>query len=356
MRNNPRLLFKLWLALAAFGAVAAVAGLFLPRGHGSTMLQRLPLWGGLLMLGVGGGMAVLTWLKLRVVENLQSGENLLGQWRVGPGDLARFRDADHKRGVLTPTLRNWLNFPDHVPAAGLPIRISLQGMLIGDELHGIGTDNGAPQIGMLCAAELIEGNPAMLELTHGKMALDKSRHDPLFDLQDRRPSWVMRVPVPSEARPAAARAVAALEAAIWTINRDWNRLTYAPHFQIADRDAAARKAAFAGVPATPPPAPIPEPAAGDRSPEAQAFRAIASVFGVDAAKAPHQDSPATRKAQAQFFGGLAGLGLVFGGGSLARHGDGNFQAAMMVIGAVIFFVALGFTLRGGYHYLVKRGN
>lgn len=354
MRNNPRLLFRLWLALAILGAAVAMVGLFLPRGHGSTILQRLPLFGGGLMLLGGGTMALLTWFKLSVAEKLQSGENLLGQWRIGPGDLARFREADRKRGVLAPTLANWLSFPDEVPAAGLPIRINLQGMLIGDTLHGIGTDNGAPTIGMLCAVALIDGNPAMLELTHGKTAIvDDHRYDPLFDMNDRRPFWVMRIPVPAEARGQAEQAVAALDAAIWRVNRDWARLSYAEHFHIADRDAAAQKAALVGKAAPPPMPTIPMPAEADRSPEAEAFRSIATVFGLDAAKRPSKESPAYRRAQAQFFGGLAGLGLLFGGGSYAWRGDHNFQAAVMIIGAVLFVVALGFTIRGGYHYLIK---
>jgi len=357
MHNNPRLLFKLYMALAVIGALAAVIGLFtMPRASSpnTTLLQRLPLFGGLILLCVGGVMASLTWFKLNVREKLERGENLLGQWRVGQGDLARFREADAARAALTPTLRNWLSFPEHVPATGLPVAISLEGMLIGDVLHGIGTNNGAPQIGMLCEAELIEGNPAMLELTHGKTAMDDYRYDPIFDMNDRRPLWVMRVPVPAEARGQAERAVAALDGAIWTINRDWARRSYATHFHIADRDAAGRASALAGAPRPPEPARVPEPAAEDRSPEARAFRAIADVFGMDAAKAPTNDAPAHRKAQAQFFGGVMGLGILFGGGPMFRY-HRNFEAAVMIVWGVLFLVAMWFTLRGGYHYLVKKG-
>ncbi len=358
MGNNPRLQFSLSLALAAAGGliwIVAVIALPGPTDPQATLVEKLVFGAGIVALAAGLMLAVPSGLKLHAQRKLERGETVLAQWRIGPGDLARFRDADAARAALYPSLRNWLAFPTDVPAAGLPIRIGRAGMLIGGEMHGLGTSSGTPTIGSLCEAALIEGQPAMLELTLGKTALSDPFASSSTDPALRRPFWVMRVPVPAGARADAEQVVSALDAAILRIDRDWARLTYAAHFQIADRDAAGRGTALAGAASPPPPAPAPIPAEADRSPEAEAFHAIATVFGIDAARAPTKDTPAYRKAQAQFFGGLAGLGLVFGGGAAMRY-DRNLEAAMMIIGGALFVVALGFTLRGGYHYLIKRGE
>ena len=352
MRNNPRLLFTLSLLLAAAGGITWLAAATLLT---DPLALTAPLWGklvygaGFFGFALGLIFAVRPGLQLLTLRRLERGETVLAEWRVGPGDLARFRAADAARAALYPSLRNWLEFPDQVPAAGLPVRIGTTGMLIGGEFHGLGTSDGAPTIGMLCEATLVDGQPAMLELTLGKGPLSDPTRTRMFDLEANRPFWVMRVPVPAEARAAAERVMARLDADIWRINRDWARLTYAAHFAIADRGVAGRDAALATMPATP------EPAPDDRSPEAQAFAAIANVFGMDAAKAPTNDSPAYRKAQAQFCGGVGGLAMLFGANTVVRF-NSDFDQAMAVVWAVLFFIAAWFTLRGGYGYLIRRGN
>lgn len=352
MRNNPRLMFTLSLLLAAAGAAIWIgASLLLPSLYDPTapFTVKLVYCVGF-VAGVAGLMcAVRPGMKLLALRKLERGDNMLAEWRVGPGDLVRFRAADAARAALYPSLRNWLELPDHLPAAGLPVRMGKTGMLIGGELHGIGLGSLTPTIGMLCEASLIDGEPAMLELTLGKGPLSDPTENRAFNLELRRPFWVMRVPVPAEARAAAERVVAQLDADIWTINRDWARLTYAAHFAAADRAVAGADIAQAPV------LPTPEPRADDNSPEAQAFRAIATVFGLETAKAPTSDTPAYRKAQAQFFGGIGGLALLFGAHTIVRF-NSDLDKAMSIVWAVLFFVAAYFTLRGGYGYLIRRGN
>jgi hypothetical protein len=349
MRNNPRLMFTLSLLLATAGGVTWIAAtLLLP----SLWDPDAPLWAklvygaGFLGIALGLILAVRPGLSLFTLRKLERGESVLAEWRVGPGDLARFRQADAARAALWPSLRNWLALPDQVPAAGLPVRIGKTGMLIGGDFHGLGTSAGAPTIGSLCEAALVDGEPAMLELTLGKGPLSDPTESRAFNLELRRPFWVMRVPVPAEARAAAARVVAHLDADIWRINRDWARLTYAEHFAIADRTPLAREAPAAAA--------TPEPAWHDQSVEAQAYRAVANVFGIESARAPTRDSPAYRKAQAQFFGGIGGLAFLFGANTVVRF-DSSFDRTMAIVWAVLFFIALGFTLRGAWGYFVKRG-
>ena len=351
MRNNPRLMFTLSLLLAAAGgAVWLAAAILLP----GALEPTAPLWpklvhgAGFFGFALGLMFAVRPGLQLLTLRKLERGESVLAEWRVGPGDLARFRQADAARAALWPSLRNWLEFPEQVTAAGLPVRIGKTGMLIGGEFHGLGTSDGAPTIGMLCEAALVDGEPAMLELTLGKGPLADPTQSPVSAPELRRPFWVMRVPVPADARAAAERVAAQLDADIWTINRDWARLTYAQHFAAADRGAGGPDA---GPPAA---APTPEPAWDDRSPEAQAFHAIANVFGIEAARAPTRDTPAYRKAQAQFFGGVGGLALLFGANTVLRF-DSGFDKAMAIVWAILLFIALWFTLRGAWGYFVKRG-
>jgi hypothetical protein len=189
----------------------------------------------------------------------------------------------------------------------------------------------------------------MLELTLGKGPLSDPTRSSVSAPELRRPFWVMRVPVPAGGRAAAERVVAHLDADIWRINRDWARLTYAEHFAVADRGNAGSRAALEAA------VPTPEPARDDRSPEAQAFHAIANVFGIETARAPTRDTPAYRKAQAQFFGGVGGLAMLFGAKTVVRF-DSSFETAMSFVWAVLFFIAAWFTLRGGYGYLIRRGN
>lgn len=182
MRNNPRLMFTLSLLLAAAGGVTWLAAVILlpsPSALTTPLWAKLVFGVGILGLALGLMFAVRPGLALLASRKLARGEAMLAEWRVGPGDLARFRQADAARAALQPSLRNWLDLPGQVPAAGVPIRIGKTGMLIGDEFHGIGTSDGAPTIGMLCEAALIDGQPAMLELTLGKGPLaDPTRTPP----------------------------------------------------------------------------------------------------------------------------------------------------------------------------------
>jgi hypothetical protein len=336
--RNPRALFYLGLALAVVGLVLLVFGVMqapLRQGSQMSIQEKTPIFFGVLGLAGGLILALMKWFDLRELTKLLNNVDVLARWQIGPGDLAAFHRADVARAALYPTLRNYLRLPGSVPATGLSIALTQDAMLVGDTMHGIGTGN-VSTVGMPCEVEIIEGAPAMLEITMGKTAFEDPTSNRLFSPALKRPFWVMRLPVPAEARAAAEAACAGIDAAIWKVNRDWARLTYADHFAIADRGAAGRGT-------------VPHAALGVGT----AVPALAAVLGTPPPAGLTSEPPRYRAAQVRFFSGVAGLTLAFGINMKLRF-DTDFGIVMAILWVFLFFVSLGLTLHGGYYYLLRR--
>jgi len=337
--RNPRLLLCLGLAVAIAGVVLLVWSTAISNPWRPSWEPMPPLAAGMNVAGVflavaGLGLAVWGGLRFHARAKLLSGRDKLASWRVGPADLAAFLRNDAARGALLPTLRNSLRFPARAPATGLPIVIGTGAILVGDDLHGTGGRGMVPTAGMLCDVSIIDGVPAMLELTQGVTALDDPTEIFSAGRSGGRRLWVMRLPVPASARAAAQAARDRLDGDIWKINRDWARLTYPHHFEAGGRHAAGPAVA--------------QPAAGSAATGTVATP-VATQHGEPApAASPY------RKAQQRFFAGVGGL-VVLMGAREARHFNLGSDIGLVfgVLWLVFFLAFLALAIHGGYHYLVR---
>lgn len=222
------------LALAVAGFALFWFGLELSRGvpvwdPAARSLRSIPPAGLGLLVG-GLILAAIALVVRHKYAELERGDRLIAQWRVGLLDWDAFRRRDAARDGLFPSLRNRLRLPSELPPEGMAIRIGPDAMLVGDGCYGLGYFASR---GKLVDVALVGGKPAMLEFTTQQTGKNSSR------------IVVFRVPVPEMARAGAQAVVDHFAGTIDPRRRAGALRHYALHFQAATGDAGEAEAARA---------------------------------------------------------------------------------------------------------------
>lgn len=145
-------------------------------------------------------------LKIPVVRDMRRGTSAIARWTVSPDEFRRFLDADARIESDTRA-SNFLKPPGTIPAKGVEVIFSDDGVLIGDGYFPLSTTGGR----RVHRVRSIASHPPMIEFG---MILETRARTSSATTRAIRTAETLRVPVASDAAIQADNVVRRFEVAI----------------------------------------------------------------------------------------------------------------------------------------------
>lgn len=192
--RNPQGWFRLCLGvtLVAWACVAWGAYELLRTGQ-EELVPSLMVGAGILPAIFAPLLALNFWWGVRVFAAMRRGDGVIGRWTVSAADLTAFVAQEAERSASGPESLNVWAPPRDVPAGGVDIRFTGDGVLAGDTFFGL-SPLGIFRI--TSVALLREGTPAIAFGT----ALSQANRFGVRTSADQ-----LRIPYPPRAEAEAAR-------------------------------------------------------------------------------------------------------------------------------------------------------
>ncbi|MDQ3117746.1 MAG: hypothetical protein M3Q86_14260 [Verrucomicrobiota bacterium] len=158
--RDPRRWRNVSLGFVVSGALAVAAAFLLPGLADDSGVRTSLFIYGFSALLFGAITALLRHLDVRAMEALGRGEEIIARWRVEPEAWRGFVAAESARNGQAEFLPNELSTPAEAPPAGVEVIVGRAAVQVDESIHRL-PRRGTPEI---TAAELQEGNPAVIEL------------------------------------------------------------------------------------------------------------------------------------------------------------------------------------------------